>query len=109
MISDTIKQLRKRNYLTQADFAKRIGVTQGTVSQWEHGLTAPNSSQLRSISEAFGLSIDFIVGDAKGSDLDLSGPEYRLILAYRKADKNICDAALTMLENSASKKSAEAI
>ena len=58
MIADTIKQIRRKNFLNQTQFANRIGVTQGTVSQWENGLTRPNSEQLRSISNAFNISTD---------------------------------------------------
>ena len=58
MLSDTIKDIRRRNFLNQTQFAQKIGVTQGTVSQWENGLTRPNSDQLRSISDAFNISVD---------------------------------------------------
>lgn len=66
MISETIKDIRRRNYLNQTAFANRIGVTQGTVSQWENGLTRPNMDQLKSISEAFNISIDDLLkGESK--------------------------------------------
>lgn len=58
MIADTIKNLRRKNFLSQTAFAKKIGVTQGSVSQWENGLTSPNSEQLRSIASMFNISID---------------------------------------------------
>ena len=58
MIADTIKDIRKKNFLNQTQFANRIGVTQGSVSQWENGLTRPNSEQLRAISLAFNISTD---------------------------------------------------
>ena len=58
MLSETIKDIRRRNFLNQTQFANKIGVTQGTVSQWENGLTRPNSEQLRSISDAFKISVD---------------------------------------------------
>lgn len=73
MISDTIKQIRKSHYLNQTEFANRIGVTQGAVSQWENGLTRPNLDQLRAISAAFGVSVDNIVAQLNGEprrDLD---------------------------------------
>ena len=63
MLSDKIKYLRKINYLNQAAFAKKIGVTQSAVSQWEHDLTRPNSDQLQSISKAFGISVDELLSD----------------------------------------------
>lgn len=58
MFADTIKKLRIKNYMNQTAFANVIGVTQGTVSQWEHGLTRPNSDQLKAISTKFNISID---------------------------------------------------
>ena len=39
MLCDTIKEIRKKHYLNQAAFAKKIGVTQSAVSQWAHDLT----------------------------------------------------------------------
>ena len=73
MISETIKQIRKTHYLNQTEFANRIGVTQGAVSQWENGLTRPNLDQLRAISAAFNMSVDDIVAklnDEPRRDLD---------------------------------------
>lgn len=61
MISDVIKDIRRRNYMNQTAFANKLGVTQGTVSQWENGLTRPNLDQLRSISSIFGVSIDSLL------------------------------------------------
>jgi transcriptional regulator with XRE-family HTH domain len=108
-MDDIIRNLRKRHYLTQAEFAKKVGVTQGTVSQWEHGIISPNSNQLRSISEAFGVSIDSLVGKSTRDEyVKLSDIEYRLITAFRDAENTIREAVLTMLENSALKKGAVA-
>lgn len=58
MLSETIREIRRRNFLNQSQFAQKIGVTQGTISQWENGLTRPNAEQLRSISQAFNISVD---------------------------------------------------
>lgn len=58
MLADTIKEIRKKNYLNQAAFAKMIGVTQSAVSQWENDLTRPNSYQLEAIAKAFNISVD---------------------------------------------------
>ena len=66
MIADTIRAIRRKNFLNQTAFANKIGVTQGTVSQWENGLTRPNSEQLRAISEAFNVSVDDLL---RGEDV----------------------------------------
>ena len=63
MLSETIKQIRRRNYLSQAQFAKKLGVSQSAISQWENDLTRPNSYQLEAISTAFNVSIDELLVD----------------------------------------------
>ena len=61
MLSDNIKEIRRKNYLNQTAFAKKIGVSQSAVSQWEHDLTRPNSDQLSAISKTFNISIDCFI------------------------------------------------
>ena len=61
MLSDVLKDIRRKNYLNQTAFANKIGVTQSAVSQWENGLTRPNSDQLKAISSVFGVSVDDIL------------------------------------------------
>lgn len=57
MLSDTIKRLRKKKGLSQAQIAMKLGITQGAVSQWEHGLTEPGSDQLLMLAQIFGVSV----------------------------------------------------
>lgn len=69
MVAEMIRDIRRRNYLNQTAFANKIGVTQGTVSQWEHGLIKPSSEQLLAISTAFNISIDDLLrGENIGQD-----------------------------------------
>ena len=80
MLSDTIKEIRKKHYLNQTQFANRIGVTQSAVSQWENDLTRPNSYQLEAIASAFNLSIDeLLVDNIKESDSAPKTVEARLL------------------------------
>ena len=82
MLSDMIKSIRKKNYLSQTAFANKLGVTQGAVSQWECGLTRPNTDQLKMISMEFGVSIDDLLA---GEHMQLSEnsapitPEARIV------------------------------
>lgn len=77
MISDKIKQIRRTHYLNQTEFANRIGVTQGAVSQWENGLTRPNFDQLRAISAAFNVSVNEIIEETEESRRDLGAINIR--------------------------------
>lgn len=82
MLSDSIKEIRKKHYLNQTAFANRIGVTQSAVSQWENGLTSPNSEQLRSISASFGVSVDdLLASEQPGSSGMPKTPEAQIVSA----------------------------
>ena len=41
ILSDEIKRLRTRCFLTQEDFAKKLGVAFSTVNRWEQGKSKP--------------------------------------------------------------------
>ena len=48
-IGDTIRQIRKRNYLSQKQLANKIGVKPSTISMWENNKRTPNVLALASI------------------------------------------------------------
>lgn len=50
------------NDRTQLEFAKAIGVSQPTVSDWLNGNTSPTTQNLREIAAYTGLSIDDLLG-----------------------------------------------
>lgn len=50
-----IAQYRRRNTLTQGEFALRFGVTQQTVSRWEAGVQAPHLEAQATLRAALGL------------------------------------------------------
>lgn len=77
MLSDVLKDLRRRNYLNQTQFANRIGVSQGAVSQWENNLTRPNLDQLKAISNEFNISIDDLLNGEPEPDQAKGGPRTR--------------------------------
>lgn len=52
-IGNLIKEIRKKNNLTQAEFAERYGVTYQAVSKWENGKNIPDIMLLKQISEDF--------------------------------------------------------
>lgn len=66
MLQDAIRELRKKHKLSQVQFAKRLNVTQGAVSQWEQGATRPDTDMLARISSEFGTTIDELMqGEVK--------------------------------------------
>ncbi|NEU14631.1 LexA family transcriptional regulator [Methylobacterium sp. BTF04] len=62
-ISRTIREIRKRLAENQATFAKRMGVTQSTVSKWESGTQSPDTQSLLNLSEISGIEIGDLLED----------------------------------------------
>ena len=55
--SATIRQLRERQNLTQAELAERIGVSSKTVSKWEPAKGLPDISLLPPLAQALNISV----------------------------------------------------
>lgn len=53
-----IRELRKKNNLTQADLANKYGVTYQAVSKWENGINLPDISLLKEMSSDFNINIE---------------------------------------------------
>ena len=60
---DLIKQARLKSGVTQAELAKRLGVTPQAVSQYERGIKKPKLETLRKIA----LALDCNIGDLDSS------------------------------------------
>lgn len=57
-IGNFIKEIRKKNNLTQKDLADKLGVTYQAVSKWENGKNIPDISLLKEISILFNVDIN---------------------------------------------------
>lgn len=56
-----IRDLRKKNNLTQADLARKYGVTYQAVSKWENGINLPDIALLKEMSKDFNVNIEDIL------------------------------------------------
>lgn len=75
-IGQRIKELRKKNDLTQERLADFLGVTYKAVSKWECGLTTPDLALILPLAKVLGVSADELLGgkpeerDARRAELD---------------------------------------
>ena len=80
-IGNLIKEIRKKNNLTQKDLAEKYGVTYQAVSKWENGKNMPDISLLRKISEDFNINIEDML-DGKLPSKKYVKRNYRLIILF---------------------------
>ncbi len=61
-IACRIKEIRKENHLTQAEFGKVLSVSQDNVSLWETGKGTPSVQHIILIAKIFNVTSDYILG-----------------------------------------------
>ena len=62
-IGETIRELRKKQNLTQAALAEKLFVTSQAVSQWERGITIPDAAKLNEIAAALHTTVNVLMTD----------------------------------------------
>ncbi len=61
MVKDNLKFARKQAGLSQVTLADIVGVWQQTISTWEKGESEPSASELIALSDALGVSVEWLV------------------------------------------------
>lgn len=75
VISDIIKERRKKLNMTQNQLAEMIGVTPQAISKWEKGIGCPDVSLLVALSKALGVSVDNMLGGDRRNELEKAWEE----------------------------------
>lgn len=70
---NTLKALRLKKKLTQAQLAQKLGLTKSVISAYETGLRMPSYDVLINISKTFEVSTDYLLGQELKNTIDLSG------------------------------------
>ena len=63
--SSRIFMLIKENRLTAKEFANRVGVSQGNVTDWKTGRAKPSIESLQKIAKYTGVQLEWLTGDSK--------------------------------------------
>jgi len=53
--------VRKKRKMTQSVLAKKLGVTRGTIANWESGTSNPSIEILLELSRMFEVSVDYLI------------------------------------------------
>lgn len=57
-----LKQLRKKNKLTQMELAQHLNISKSAVSMYENGNREPDFETLEAIADFFNVNMDFLLG-----------------------------------------------
>ncbi len=66
-----IRQVRRELRMSQAEFARLLGVHQTAISQWETGRTAPDLAALQRIAHYSGRSVDDLLAPSSPDTLEI--------------------------------------
>ncbi len=65
MLSEKLYKLRKNSGLSQEQLAEQLHVSRQAISKWESGTAVPESEKLITISNYFGVSLDYLLKDGE--------------------------------------------
>lgn len=72
LLHEKIKLIRTNKNLTQAEFSKILGISQGKVSELEKGINKPSFDTLKSMYDKLSVSIDALMDDNPKRDIFVS-------------------------------------
>ncbi len=64
--SEKLIRLRKREGISQEELASYLEVSRQAVSRWEQSTALPDAGNLLKLRQRFGVSVDWLLEDAKG-------------------------------------------
>ena len=72
-LADRIKSLREGTGMTQAEIARRLGISRSGVNAWEMGLSVPSTQYIVELARNYGVSTDYLLGMKETSTISVKG------------------------------------
>lgn len=63
MFSNKLKELRKRNGITQLELSEKLGIGQSTIGMYETGIRKPSYEVIKRIADYFNVTVDYLISD----------------------------------------------
>lgn len=84
MFGDILKQLRKRNQMTQGDLATALKISRSTIAMYETDVRNPDHELMKRISELFNVSMDYLYEKEAPAEPELTEAEAALLTLFRQ-------------------------
>ena len=98
-IGEQIRRRREELGLSQSELAKRIGVTQGSVGNYESGVSNPKMELMPKLFEALDTDANYLFHEALDiQKMDFTYDESLIIQKYRALDQYGQDAVNAILD-----------
>ena len=72
-LSQKVRRLRESRDWSQAELARRAGVTKSAISTYELGTRTPSADVVRSFAKVFGVSADYLLGLGERRAVEVEG------------------------------------
>ncbi|MBP1157067.1 MULTISPECIES: helix-turn-helix transcriptional regulator [unclassified Paenibacillus] len=94
MTGEKIRALRKLFRLSQVEFAKSFGISQGNLSEIEKGKSKPSADTLIALRTTYGIDLNDLLGEVNQKDFytkrsniwTIPSTEVELLSHFRKLD-----------------------
>lgn len=73
MVAEKIKSLREQREMTQAELAKKLGITRSSVNAWEMGISVPSTQYIVELASLFKVSSDYLLGLKSTASVSIEG------------------------------------
>lgn len=95
---ERLESLRKEKKINQSDLAKKIGLTQQTISSYEKGKIRPSMDILYRLAEELGVTSDYLLnGNVPNYDSELTNEQKDFLKVIEKIPKDKKDLAKDIL------------
>ena len=68
-LGEKLQKLRKARRLTQEELATQIGVSRQSLSKWESDSALPDTANIITLADLFGVSTDYLLREAEAASL----------------------------------------
>jgi len=98
IIGKRLKQAREGKGLTQVEIKQMTNINNKTLSGYENGVSEPDIGTLKTLSNLYGTSVDYLIGNTDDPTPPQSKQEKPTPKEYVLSVKTLADAAIRIAE-----------